>query len=572
MKLILKPSLVNTHPVSGFLIRGDGLHKWFVELQLSNLSHHDVTIYPIPNTTVNSVWGCYVHLLVPHVDLSQGNKQRCLKRSENLIIPEKSKLFPDLVNEEVDRIFSSCKHLFHPEFGLVELEKPVDISDKIIAPSYNNIEIISPQDTVERPSSIHVFQIEPMEPDDILSELSKAGPAKKTITDKPLNFGEKVKLDAYRLLFKPSEESTGETTNAGKQYKEPWLGKLFPSNFGMESKLAQRMMQDLEKLEERNKKAVDKLMDLLDKNLEEALHYALPLDNLPGRGADSPTSFTLDKLWSNFSLLGGQSGSGGSVNLGDDTYLRLNEKYRKGALDLIEKGEYQKAAFVYMKLLKDFYQAAETLEKGKMYKEAAAIYEKHLKNKQKAAECYEMAHMFQKSIALNEELKEFEKVGDLYTRINNRKQAQNYYGLAVDEHLSRKQHIKAAKLTKEKMGQFEKGQEILIDGWKTTRDGYKCLLYYFSEFEDDEPLLTELEEVYTEDFESKDHTSFIQVVKQLYKTRTDIKEELRDMGYEIVSNQVKLNPEIVSELKGFNQKDHEFVKDSIRFKTRRRKR
>ena len=105
--------------------------------------------------------------------------------------------------------------------------------------------------------------------------------------------------------------------------------------------------------------------------------------------------FGFGRMLSDFSLFGATPGvGGGTVIIPDDKLDMLRQNYRNMATDLIAKGEYEKAAYVYLKLLKDISSAAHTLEQGGLYKEAAYLYHQKLRMLQKAAECYELAGLY----------------------------------------------------------------------------------------------------------------------------------------------------------------------------------
>ena len=130
-------------------------------------------------------------------------------------------------------------------------------------------------------------------------------------------------------------------------------------------------------------------MDLMKNNPEEALKYAIPLDNdNTSRGGDIG-EMGWGRRWGNFSLFGnsgiGSGSGGGSLDVGDH-FQQLERQYYDTARQLIGEKKYKKAAFIYMKLLRNYHLAASTMEQGKHYEEAATIYLKYNNNKEKAAE------------------------------------------------------------------------------------------------------------------------------------------------------------------------------------------
>src|ERR1700761_8084029 len=80
-------------------------------------------------------------------------------------------------------------------------------------------------------------------------------PQKKEFNDKPLGWGEKIKLGLLKLLFGSSDKIKAS-----------------------ENRIIQSLQEKLEDLERRNQSEVEKLMELFKNNPDEALKYAIPLD------------------------------------------------------------------------------------------------------------------------------------------------------------------------------------------------------------------------------------------------------------------------------------------------------
>ena len=117
------------------------------------------------------------------------------------------------------------------------------------------------------------------------------------------------------------------------------------NNLNLEGdKLSEALMQDFEKLQERNKKEVDKLLDLMKNNPEEALRFAIPLDEHGYMRGKSMSQFKMQDRGIDFSLFGslnlGGSGGGG-VDLGEE-YFRIRKQYESSAQELRDRGSMKK--------------------------------------------------------------------------------------------------------------------------------------------------------------------------------------------------------------------------------------
>ena len=571
MELRLKPHHKNNYPLTGILIKSASVANWLQQLQHMHLQLHEVIIYPVPGNTANSVWGC---LVIPQITgkIDIGKNEWCQAVTHNIFIPEKAILHPAVTIAELQQLLSENCHIFHPEIGLAELAGNLDFAPLLALPQEVHATIRKPADPVFIPGQIKTMQVVALPPEAMLEKLEKETfPTHEKFKDKPLNIWEKVKLGFYGLLFKAGGSGANNTaagniqpTGAGSKI-EHWLRKLF----GTGDKLFNKMATDFEALERRNQKALEKLLDMLRKDPAAALKYAIPLDEQgTSRGSiagGAEIGFTA--WWNNFSLFGNHGGSGRtgqSIDLGDGFY-KLQQQYNETAKQLIEHGEYQKAAFVYMKLLKNYLLAAQTLEQGKYYQEAATIYLKHLQNKNMAAACYESGNMTGEAIELYKELNEYEKVGDLYNSIKNPAAAKPYYEKVIDAYTIKDQYVKASLIYKNKLHDETGGQELLMRGWQYNKDAENCLSHYFDNIPDIKLLKRELYNTYAMEVNENNREKFLRVIRKEYAKQNELADEIKEMAYEIVAAQIPVNKEIVTELRGFNP-DRELMKDVMRFK------
>lgn len=567
MELKLIPTDRNTFPLKGLLIKNASAIQWIKEIQLLKLSLSDIQLYPIPDVVPNTIWGC---LIISQDKLSVtniGRHELCQQVTDNLYIPERSAVFPMPSAPELEKLFSSGKYIAHPDFGWVELTEEVNLLDIIILSPAKTDSITKPSSSVHIPRTIRSFQIHSLPAEEVLKNLEQqAFPKHKELEDKPLNLWEKMRLRFYKSIFSETQGQTqGGVNNPSASFTsrlESFFQKVFKGNDQWN-----RVQQDFKDLEERNKKNVDRLMDLLKKDPDLALQYAIPLNE--GGIARGGTSGQLgfEKRWFDFSLMGnpGRSGSSGSVDLGDH-YYDLQRQYLATADELIKRKDYQKAAFVYMKLLKDYNKAAGTLEEGKYYQEAATIYLKHAGNKRQAAECFEKGNMTRDAIALYKELNENEKVGDLYMTLADKPQAYIYYGKVVDEYKTRGQYIKASLVYRGKMENTASAQSMLLEGWRAQKDAVNCLQNYFAHIPDIDQLGKEINALYQNEVASHNRELFLHALKHEYKKKHKLQNDIQEMAYEIIAMQIPVNRSIVSELKDFNPGNQELLKDTLRFK------
>ncbi|HLO53110.1 MAG TPA: hypothetical protein VK169_02420 [Saprospiraceae bacterium] len=568
MNLRIKPWTKNTYPLQGILIKGTDLKHWLYQLQILEIDINSVPIFAIPDTSPNSIWGCFVVLKqVISNNFRLQNVQFCQCIQDILFIPEFSTLYPKINPSELAILFAKCPHIFHPEFGLFELENPINWQDVLEIPSPQNCLITEPRVAAFRPQAIHKIEIKALPPEELLKNMEEnTFPKKETFIEKPLNWKEKIKYQLLKSVFSTSESGDG----ANQIEKANWftnmasmLSQLLPSG----DKLFEKFENEFENLEKRNRSEMEKLMQMFKSNPEEALKYAIPIDNEgTNRGGDIGT-FSLSQRWKSFNLFSNSGVSGsGNVLLQDDSMAKLQQQYYQVATNFIKEKNYEKAAFVYMKLLKNSQMAANTLEDGKLYPEAAALYLKYMNNKERAASCYEKGRMTSDAIGLYKELKMYEKVGDLYQSINNRKEANEHYSYVVENYKTTNQYVKASLLLRNKMEDKSSAQDILLAGWKEQKDSFNCINNYFVNIEDVQILSKEIDRIYRKETNVRNKPEFLKALIYEHKKDALLATQTKEMAYEIVSELANTNPGILNELSAFN-KDAQLSKDIVRYKT-----
>jgi tetratricopeptide (TPR) repeat protein len=264
------------------------------------------------------------------------------------------------------------------------------------------------------------------------------------------------------------------------------------------------------------------------------------------------------------------SGSGSSALIDSERFASIQSRYEKLAQEFEDRKDYTKAAHIYMKLLKNRYKAAEVLEKGELYSEAAAIHLKYLNNKPKAAECYEKGHVYKQAIELYRELNQHEKVGDLYTILKDKPEADKYYGRVIEEYKGNGQYVKASFIYKDKIKNIDEAQEVLLTGWKNKKDAANCLNNYFANIKPTKKLSGAITSIYNAEVTNENSELFLQVMKQEFKKHQDLEELTKNIAYEIVADKISTKPEIASELISFNPKNKSMIKDVMKYKLKKK--
>lgn len=570
MELTLRPYDIDLYPVCGFFVEGPRLNDWIAALDEFGLDPQGVELYGLPTREVNRLWGCLVIVSSACMPEDLGRYAAALRVDERLIIPEKSTLFPALTNYDMEQLFQSDMYAMHPEFGLYKLADSIDLVSYVKVDGMTDSKNTLPAYYLSVSGQIGSFSIAAA-PKESLKEELEITPKKEKFEDKPLSFVEKLRLQMYRKVLLADGANEGEVR--------------LNSNAASIQKLAKRMgfsgddwnekiMQDFNNLEERNKREVDKLLELLKKNPSEALRYAIPLEEHGYTRGETSAEFRMqDRGW-DFSLfkgLGAMGGAGGTVNLGDE-YMRLRQQYVQSAQVLKKQGAYEEAAFVYMKLLKDYQEAASTMREGKRYDKAALIYLDYVKNESLAAACYEEGKMYEEAIRIYDKTGQDEKVGDLQNLLGKRRAANRAYRRQIEKDIVRNNYIKAAKISKNKMLDINLTQEILMKGWHRGAERYQCLRGYIDNIVDAQEAWEELQRINRDEVHENNEKVFLNVLRDEYAKQDENRLRIRDLAYEMLADMIESRRASAHELISFNQDNARLRADTLRYELKKNNR
>jgi tetratricopeptide (TPR) repeat protein len=250
-------------------------------------------------------------------------------------------------------------------------------------------------------------------------------------------------------------------------------GRKQPGQLGQ---WAQRQLARLDQaiLASRHREIV-RLMHLLKTDPENGLRYALPLQSGPHRGTATPGSRLTARI-PDFSLWRlSRGGPADQWDLPPEFHSQLVVQYHGLAAREIRLGRHRRAAYIYAELLGNLELAANALKTGRHWREAAVLYREKLHRPDEAAACLEEGGLWAEAIALYEELGHFEKVGDLYTQLDQADNAQEAYHRAVARHRAQQDYVTAARILETKLADCDGAIACLEAGWPGSPQAGQCL-------------------------------------------------------------------------------------------------
>jgi len=584
MQLTLKYNEHATQALSAAFIRGNTPGMWLQEINAWQIPLEKLVCFIITqNNNPANAAGLFVifskgqmpgMLQVMHPYTTLGGK---------LYLPVNAELSPAISEQELQSLLIWDYQVFHPTIGFIGFEKSdrINLADLLEYTAPRNVYWGYAQTGRQPWIPLHQIGVEQLTTQEVFDSF------KESISNKPLaDIPKSNKREVPAWLNNPvaeglfkgvftiisgvssiipaglfgSNASSGEGNSGSDEGKGP----------GRFSRFMKWMEEKIEDLEKQRDSELKRLMDMFEKDSDEALQYAIPLSSpYMNRGTARPSG-NLTRRSTQFNL--GQLGGGYAVdgwNV-DNYYSELRAKYLKAAQKAIEEKDYKKAAYICAQLLGDYNSAAAALRQGKHYREAAVLYKEHLKNLTMAATCYEEGGLPVEAIEIYTELHQHEKAGDLYRDMGQEEPALNCYEKCVVAAAANKDYLEESRIIIDKIGNKPRAKKVLLSGWNDVKQPEACLVKYFELAADDnkEQIHSVVKTFYANNQVVNKEMAFLNVidkVNQKYKT-AELENTCQGIAYEIVSEQVSAgNPASLHALKNFVQGDQLLTPDCYRF-------
>ena len=558
MKLDIKYKESTRNDIAAVFLKGTEPYTWLKEIDTWNISLDDLDFYLIPEAKNNLISQGLFIIFKPNEKLEKLKfLSPYVSVTDNLYIPIHSELTPMVTNEELNKILLYDVQVFYPNLGLIgynktekldlttlislQLEKKVNWNlahhGLLLKPKLKKIEIVQP--SIDDIFSLITNFVE----NKPLNDINNIDDSKNKITTP---FLQQIKIVFFRAilniflflenLFKPKKDVIYSSEVNKKNSFSNWLSDKLDE---IERYLNESI--DNAEYEKKRNNEIEKLIDLFDTNLEEALKYSVPLDSpYENRGVASRSSglfrkaidFTLKNLGGGYKV--------DTFNI-DNYYYTLRGKYLDAAEKEIESKNFRKAAYIYANLLGDFYSAGNVLEQGKFYREASILYKEHLKDFYRAGDCLEKAGLILEAIDIFKNLELFEKVAELYEKINLEKEAHFYYEKAILILIENKNYLDASVIILEKLKQNDRAKKVLLDAWfSNSNQNYICLKKYFELIEVNE-LNSEIKNIYNSIEIKEQRDVFLEVLFTLRDNNdsSDFLEIFEDITYRVINENLE---------------------------------
>lgn len=579
MNLTINPVHKNSHVLGGILIKGSSPMEWLAEMQRMGLSV-GMPVYPVAGAVANQIYGCIVQCNAREVkDLGRNEVLQLV--NQTVFIPQQADLVPRLSDTEWEKLFGGKMYIYLPATGLAELEETVRWERLLVPPRHNEARITKPAKGISIPTgNIQTAAIEAPEAPLQDNPFGDAG----ALADLPFDVQKLMKGNAAEMdkFLKFLSQNPELALKFGIPLDELGAfrgGRDGQYKFGPSGA-------------ERFREFMDSDWGMLVKGLFfifigfGILIFLIKACSGHGSGGGGGSVFpfmlifflirVLMKVYdkgvsSPFGGGMGSSGSGGggngrSILLDNERFDTLRQQYTRLAEEYYNNGDYDKSAHIYKTLLKNPYKAAEVYRTGNHYEQAAALYVT-LGNKQAAAECYEDGKMYSRSIPIYKELNQYEKVGDLYTLLNDKAEADKHYDIVLDEHIKNGAYLAAYHLAHGKMGNVVRGREFLLQGWQKNTSPAESMKLYLHSFETPQELETEAVKVYDNLVTDSNDLIFLKVLVLDVIRKDDSMQSpvLKELSYKIISNKLGKNPSVAGSLISLNPGDMEIAKEILRF-------
>lgn len=467
-------------PADAWLLPGTDQRTWLRWLcQHVDRDLDSMTLLVIPSSASNvQPAGLFVisRLAVdaPH----QGRALPFTLIGNRLFVPADAELRYPLTDNETAAAFLSDFNILHPSVGLIsgDREDTITAADLLTRPKpRETLWNCADPGTLPEPERLSISAVVSWStPQELVDE------GKEDISDRDAK-----ELSSLKGNQNPGTVSRGVTAMRDAFYRGiVALTSRLPEGADQETwvnRLEDWAAGNLSDLVRHRKNAIDRLVELLGRDPDQGLQYAIPIGGENSHRGRAKPGADLGRQKVDFDLNNlAVSGPVDGWDLRWDQIEQLSGLYREAANRELTLGRYRRAAFIFARLLNDYRSAADALKSGKHFREAAALYQDKLAARESAAECLRECGLYEEAAKLYAELELFEELGDMYVELGRDTDAAEAFEQAVEFSRNRHETLAAARVIDDKLSDPGRARDLLRADWPGGRGARASLNEYFN--------------------------------------------------------------------------------------------
>jgi tetratricopeptide (TPR) repeat protein len=252
----------------------------------------------------------------------------------------------------------------------------------------------------------------------------------------------------------------------GKALGSKKLGELGGKLAGLGAALAPRLSESLLGKQEAALQSL--LRKFRSGDTDDALRRSIPIGT-PGLGGSlygSDRLPTHSLRWSFAGLFGGSGGSSQWAGGRPETWRDLIAEYHRAAQQAADRGDFRRAALIYVRLLGDYRAAAEALARGGLHREAGILFRDKARQLDRAAQEFEKAGQPDEALRLYRTVHRYVEAGDLLRRLGEEERAVAEYQRAAEWIVGQGDHVQAGDILLKKTGRADLAAPYFARGWE----------------------------------------------------------------------------------------------------------
>jgi len=348
---------------------------------------------------------------------------------------------------------------------------------------------------------------------------------------------------------------------------------------GILDKLQKWAQGKLENIKSKQESELTKLMDMFQDDPDKALKYALPLNGQEGRGLAPPSgSLSLNNVKFDINSINA-SGAISPWDVGGDAYYKLNQLYRDAANREIQLRNFDKAAYIFAKLLDDQISAAQVLEQGGKHLEAALLYERN-NQELDAARNFVKSGDFTKALEIYKKHNKLDSIAQLYTQLGREEEANQVWRDEIARLNECGSFVAAAEMMIDKFSESLEAIDLLEGKWPNAPQALECLrkeIILREDYQSEDELKERIESLHAETIGNYKFSDLSAVLGQAYHRASDdemiafLEDQIRITSAYSIEDDTDVKSSNLNVLRSINADDDIMIHDLTKVITKHKK-